>query len=136
MVKQKIALNNKYIRLYETQIRGLNLQKEALDMDLQSCKNRIKALEMVNRLEAIQLQEFNPELQDDINNITKDTNKLNEDDYKNRQSISDELNVVAKKVYDVMMETEKLKSEIPFTGHGENYKVTINIPTDKCNAFK
>jgi len=135
IVEQKIALNNKHKKLYETQIEGLVLQKESLDMDISACNNRIKALNLVNKLENMQLENFTMDRQNDINRMTDDANEMNNEDYKNRHSISKELDVISKKVYELIIEIEKLKKEIPETVSGEKYKVTLQIPTDKCGGI-
>jgi hypothetical protein len=130
MIKKKIDLNNKYKELYAAQIKGLLLQKEAVEMDIASCKNRISSINSVNIIENLQLDNFDAERQKDINDITNETNEMNIGDSKIKVLISKSLNDVSKKILTILKEAEQIKSQIPETGVAENYKVKINIPVN------
>jgi len=130
MVQLKIDLNNKYRELYETQIKGLILQKDILEMDIESCKKRIAAINLVNRIEKMQLDEFDADRQKDINSMTNDSNEMGIDDIKFKESLLRKLDETSAKIYEIVQEAGAIKEKIPETGTATNYKVTINQTSD------
>ena len=123
MIKLKINLNNKLKEFYELQIKRLLLQKESMEMDIQNCRNRISAISSVNRIETLQLEEFDPERQKDINDIINDTNEMNLSDYKMKQSFVKEFEKINIAIRKNLKESEELKNTIPQTGVVINYAV-------------
>ncbi len=124
MIRLKIKLNEKLAEFYEAQLKGFELEQESIFMDIQASKNRLRALNSVNRIEKLQLDEFSEERAADINSITVDTNKMNIDDAKNKESIHRSMQVIVEKIEVILQEADQIKKQIPVTGVVQNYTVS------------